>query len=168
VEHQVPNCAVVINDPENVKVLSSHSIGDKLTLAIGGKSGELSGGPVELEVELLSRSDGKFRLEDINSHLASMMGQDIDMGNCAVVRHGEVQILLTSQKTPPFDLGQLRSQGIIPEDLFAIGVKAAVAHRRAYDPITKASFTVGTPGPCSSDLKQFPFKLVNRPIFPLD
>jgi len=168
VEHQVPNCAVVINDPENVKVLLSHSIGDKLTLAIGGKSGELSGGPVELEVELLSRSDGKFRLEDINSHLASMMGQDIDMGNCAVVRHGEVQILLTSHKTPPFDLGQLRSQGIIPENLFAIGVKAAVAHRRAYDPITKASYTVGTPGPCSSDLKQFPFQLVNRPIFPLD
>jgi microcystin degradation protein MlrC len=168
VEHHVPNCAVVINDPENVKVLLSHNIGDKVTLAIGGKSGELSGGPVELEVELISRSDGKFRLEDIHSHLASMLGENIDMGNCAVVRHGEVQILLTTHKTPPFDLGQLRSQGIIPEELFAIGVKAAVAHRRAYDPITKASYTVGTPGPCSSDLKQFPFKLVNRPIFPLD
>jgi microcystin degradation protein MlrC len=76
--------------------------------------------------------------------------------------------LLTTHKTPPFDLGQLRSQGIIPEELFAIGVKAAVAHRRAYDPITKASYTVGTPGPCSSDLKQFSFKLVKRPIFPLD
>src|SRR5690606_12577318 len=130
VEHQVPNCAVIINDPENVKVLLSHSIGDKVTLSIGGNSGELSGGPVEVEVELISRSDGKFRLEDIHSHLASMLGENIDMGNCAVVRHGEVQILLTTHKTPPFDLGQLRSQGIIPEELFAIGVKAAVAHRR--------------------------------------
>lgn len=168
VEHNVPNCAVIINDPESVKVLFALEIGDKVTLAIGGRSGELSGGPVELEVELISRSDGKFHLEDIHSHLASMLGENIDMGNCAVVRHGEVQILLTSLKTPPFDLGQLRSQGIIPEELFAIGIKAAVAHRRAYDPITKASYTVGTPGPCSSDLKQFPFKLLNRPIFPLD
>lgn len=168
VEHKVPNCAVIINDPESVQALAAHSIGAKVPLDIGGKSSELSGGPVQLEVELISRSDGKFRLEDINSHLASMCGQDIDMGNCAVVRHGEVQILLTSLKTPPFDLGQLRSQGIIPEELFAIGVKAAVAYRRAYDPIIKAAFTVGTPGPCSSDLQQFPFKLVNRPIFPLD
>ncbi len=68
-----------------------------------------------------------------------------------MVRSAGVTILLTSKKTPPFDLGQLRSQGVEPETLSVIGVKAAVAHRRAYDRITKASFTVATPGPCSSD-----------------
>ena len=84
-----------------------------------------------------------------------MSGVRIDMGRCAVVRHGGVTILLTSKKTPPFDLGQFRSQGIAPESLSVIGIKAAVAHRRAYDRITKASFTVATPGPCSSDLMSF-------------
>ncbi|MGE3315021.1 MAG: MlrC C-terminal domain-containing protein, partial [Planctomycetaceae bacterium] len=69
---------------------------------------------------------------------------------------------------PPFDLGQLRSQGIIPESLSAIGINAAVAHRRAYDPIVKGSYTVSTPGPCSSDIRSFPFRHVRRPIFPLD
>ena len=57
-----------------------------------------------------------------------------------------------------FDLGQLRSQGIEPEKLSVVGVKAAVAHRRAYDKITRASYTVSTPGPCSSDLTTFPFR----------
>jgi microcystin degradation protein MlrC len=66
------------------------------------------------------------------------------------------------------DLGQLRSQGIIPESLFVIGVKAAVAHRRAYDPIAKASFPIDTPGPCSSNLKTLPFRHIKRPIYPLD
>ncbi len=77
-------------------------------------------------------------------------------------------ILLTSLKTPPNDLGQLRSQGIIPEQLKLIAVKAAVAHRRAYDPIAVASYTVRTPGPCTSDSTALPYRRIRRPVFPLD
>ncbi len=164
----IQNAAVVINDPLAVRQLQSSSLGDRVQLSIGGKSSGLTDGPVDLDVELLSTSDGRFELEDRNSHLASISGIHIDMGPCAVVRHGGVRILLTSRKTPPFDLGQLRSQGIAPEGLSVIGVKAAVAHRRAYDPIAAASFTVSTPGPCTSDLSQLPFRHIRRPIFPLD
>lgn len=139
-----------------------------MTLEIGGKGSRFDLGPLQLDVELLSKSDGRFDLEDKQSHLASMFGSWIDMGPCAVVRHGGVRILLTSKKTPPFDLGQLRSQGIAPEECFVIGVKAAVAHRRAYDPITKVTYTVDTPGPRSSNLKRFPYRRIQRPIFPLD
>ena len=79
-----------------------------------------------------------------------------------------VTILLTSLKTPPWDLGQFRSQGIEPTAYRVIGVKAAVGHRQAYDPIAKASFTVQTPGPCSSRLADFPYRRLRRPIYPLD
>jgi len=84
-----------------------------------------------------------------------------------VVEFAGIRILLTSRKTPPFDLAQFRSQGIIPEDLWVIGVKAAVAHRRAYDPIARRSFTVTTPGPCTSDLKSLPYTRLRRPVFPV-
>src|SRR5947209_20147565 len=97
-----------------------------------------------------------------------MAGDCFDMGPCAVVRHEGLTILLTSNKTPPFDLGQWRSQGIEPEELSVIAVKAAVAHRRVYDPIAAAHYTVETPGPCSSNLKSFAFRHVKRPVFPLD
>ncbi len=173
-KYRVDNSAVVINDPGSVRQCHAARPGARLKLSIGGKSSPLSGGPVELEVELLSASDGRFELEDRHSHLASMCGVHIDMGLSAVVRHRAsangpgIRILLTTRKTPPFDLGQLRSQGIVPEELLVIGVKAAVAHRRAYDPITKASYTVETPGPCSSDLRTFPYRRIRRPIFPLD
>jgi microcystin degradation protein MlrC len=79
-----------------------------------------------------------------------------------------VTILLTSRATPPFDLGQWRSQGIDPESLHVIGVKAAAGHRQAYDPIAAASYTVDTPGPCAENLRQLPYHHVRRPIFPLD
>jgi len=168
VEHKIENCAVAIWDPAAVRLLSKQPIGSRPTLEIGGKGSPLSGPPLPLEVELISISDGRFQLEDIHSHLASMSGLAIEMGDSAVVRHAGVTILLTSRRTPPFDLGQWRSQGIIPEQLSVIGVKAAVAHRRVYNPIASAHYAAETPGPCSSNLRTFPFQYVSRPVFPLD
>jgi microcystin degradation protein MlrC len=168
IELHIPNAGVILNDPVTVRLLADRLPGERLPVTLGGKSGVIGAEPLALEVTLLSRSDGKFSLEDPQSHLASMYGSHIDMGPCAVVKHAGVSILLTSRKTPPFDLGQWRSQGIDPERLWVIGVKAAVAHRRAYDPIAKASYTVDTPGPCASNLRLLPFRRIQRPIFPLD
>jgi microcystin degradation protein MlrC len=168
VRNDVAGGLAVINDPNSVEALVGLGLGGRRELAIGGKGSSLDAGPLTLEVELLSRSDGHFELEDLNSHLAASQGRNIDMGPSAVVRHRGVTILLTSRKTPPFDLGQLRSQGIEPTQYRVIGVKAAVAHRRAYDPIAGASFTVSTPGPCTSDPTRLPYSRIRRPIFPLD
>jgi microcystin degradation protein MlrC len=165
---EIENAAVALDEAHAVAALASCRPGERRTLDIGGRGSRLGGAPLRLEVDFVSRSDGRFALEDPNSHLASMCGSHFDMGPCAVVRHKGVTILLTSRKTPPFDLGQWRSQGIVPEKLSVIGVKAAVAHRRVYDPIAGAHYTVETPGPCSSNLKQFPFRHVKRPVFPLD
>jgi microcystin degradation protein MlrC len=156
--NRVERGCVVINDPGAVSKLASTAIGDRKTVAIGGVGSPLDEGPVTLDVEVRSRSDGKFQLEDIQSHLAASQGRNIEMGPCVVVAHEGTTMLLTSRKTPPFDLGQLRSQGIEPTKMRVIGVKAGVGHRRAYDPITKASFTVATPGPCTSDPSQFPYR----------
>ncbi|MBO6637871.1 MAG: M81 family metallopeptidase [Roseitalea sp.] len=162
------NAGVVIADAEAVIALDSLAPSERRMVAIGGKDNPFDPGPVELDVELVSRSDGNFTLEDIKSHMVAARGKHIEMGPCAVVRHGGVTILLTSLKTPPFDLGQWRSQGINPEELSVIGVKAAVAHRRAYDKIAAASFTVETLGPCISDPRKLPYTRLNRPTYPLD
>ena len=166
--HGIERSLVIINDPLAVTALAGAAVGEKRTLAIGGRGSKLDEGPVEAEVTFVSRGDGNFTLEDRQSHLASMSGVNIVMGPCAVVRTGGTTILLTSRKTPPFDLGQLRSQGIEPRDFAFIGVKAAVAHRRAYDPITAATYYVDTPGPCTSNLASLPWRHLQRPIYPLD
>jgi microcystin degradation protein MlrC len=159
---------VVINDPVAVEALRDVPTGGSARLSIGGKGSSLDEGPVAVEARLLTRSNGRFTLEDRNSHLAAMQGINVDMGPCRVARVEGVTVLLTSRKTPPFDLGQWRSQGIEPSSLSIIGVKAAVAHRRAYDAIAAASYWVRTPGPCASDLRVLPYRRVRRPIFPPD
>jgi microcystin degradation protein MlrC len=90
------------------------------------------------------------------------------MGPCCLVSHEDITVLLTSRRTPPFDLGQWRSQGVDPEGLFAIGVKAAIEHKPAYDPIAEAGYVVDVPGPCPLDLGRLPYENVDRPIYPLD
>jgi len=168
VEWQVGNSAVCIADGSAVEQAKAAGIGATLAIAIGGRGSRLDAGPVVLSVEVVAFSDGRFELEDKQSHLASMCGDQFDMGPCAVVRHAGITILLTSVKTPPFDLGQWRSQGIEPAKLSVIVVKAAVAHRRAYDPIAARMLWVDTPGPCSSNLKSLPYQKIRRPIYPLD
>jgi microcystin degradation protein MlrC len=166
IDHQVQNAAICINDPETVTQLANVEIGAKNSLGVGGKGSQLDEGPLMLEMELLSRSNGLFELEDKQSHMASMVGDFADMGDCALVRHAGILILLTSNKTAPFDLGQWRSQGIDPAQLNVIVIKAAVAHKRAYDPIAARSFWVDTPGPCSSNLKRFSYEHLRDGMWP--
>lgn len=164
----IENAGLIINDPAAVKALQSTLPGQSQRISLGGKGSSLDAGPVDIEVMVESLGDGKFELEDKQSHLASMAGSHIDMGPTAVVRHRNLTILISSYATPPFDLGQWRSQGIDPASFNVIGVKAAVGHRRAYDPITKSTYTVRTPGPCTSDLNLLPYRKIKRPIYPLD
>jgi microcystin degradation protein MlrC len=166
-KYDIQGGAVAITDAAAVKALADVPIGGTAHLSIGGKGSRLDLGPVVLNVELISRSDGRFELEDLKSQIV-VLGKTIDMGPSAVVRHRGLTILLTSRRLAPMDLGQWRSQGIDPEKLSAIGIKAAVGHRRAYDKIASASFTVRTRGPCTSDLTQLPYRRIRRPVFPLD
>lgn len=166
--YRVDNAAVVLNDPEAAAVCHRSCLGDRLTLPLGAKVDRFHGDTIPLEVVLEGLTDGRFTLENERSHLASLVGRHVDMGPSAVVRRHGIRILLTSRKTPPMDLGQLRSQGIVPETLGMIGIKAAVAHKAAYDPILAASYYVDTPGLGSSDLRRFRYRNLTRPIRPLD
>lgn len=171
-ERGIRNAGVAIADPEAVHEVWPLRPGERRRVRIGGKSGVVGAQPLELEVELISKSDGKFTLEDPHSHMA-VSGLHHDMGPTSVVRAtspqgGSATILLNSIKTAPMDLAQWRSQGINPEDFFVINIKAAVAHRQAYDPIAKASYIVNTPGPCANDVRVLPFKRLKRPVYPLD
>ena len=168
VEHGIPNAGVIINDPETVALLRNARPGESHNVVVGGKSGEIGAEPMPLEVEVVFRSNGLFVPEDGRCWFPYVYGEQVDMGPCTVVRHEGVIVLLTSRRTPPFDLGQWRSQGVDPEDLFVISVKAAVEHRPAYDPIARVSYTLDLPGPCTEDLQSLPFERVSRPIYPLD
>jgi len=156
------NILAIINDPEAALHCHKKNIGDRINLFIGAKTDSFHGDPISINAEIEFISDGKFELENKNSHLASMMGDQIDMGLSAVIKNEKVRILLTSIKTPPMDLGQLYSQGIDPKDANFIIIKAAVSHKDAYDPIASYSFYIDSKGLCTSNLKRLPYKKIQH------
>lgn len=168
IQHKIEKSIAIINDPEIVQNCIRAGVGSKLNGFIGAKVDDCHGNSLNLDFEVCSLSDGKFELENKQSHLASMNGHFINMGPCAVIKHQYGTILLTTNKTPPMDIAQLRSQGIKPEDAFVIVIKAAVSHKAAYDPIATKSIYVDTPGLGTSNLNRLPYTKVKRPKFPLD
>lgn len=147
-----------IKDPESVLACQNVGLGNSVSLMIGAKTDDQHGKPVPFTGTVRHLSDGKFTLENKKSHMASMGGENINMGSSAVVENDQAIILLTSIKTAPMDLGHLHSQGVRPEDATYVIIKAAVSHKDAYDPIARAWFYVDSEGLCTSNLERLPYK----------
>lgn len=150
----------MICDPESVQACNDAGLGAKVSLDVGAKTDDQHGEPIPLTGNVRNLTDGNFELELKTSHAASMGGAFIKMGPSAVVENDQAQILLTSVKCAPMDLGQLRSQGISPEAARYIVIKAAVSHRAAYEGIARASYWVDTVGLCTSNLARLPYRKV--------
>jgi microcystin degradation protein MlrC len=166
-EQGARDCVVTLADREAVGWAYQAGVGATLEMAIGGKSDTWHGKPVRVRGEVERLTDGHYTVSG-NDHFAQLYGRQVQMGLCAVFRCEGVRVLLTERKTPPGDLAQLRSQGIVPEEQKIIAVKAAVAFPSAYEPIAAAILEVDTPGLCTPDLSRFQFHKVPRPIYPLD
>ncbi len=154
---------VAIADAEAVKVTQAAGIGGAFACPIGGKLDDLHGDPVPVEGEVVFLGDGKWVHEGPEN-----AGVSVDMGPTAVVRTGGVNVILTTRKTMPGDLQQLRSVGIEPAEQRIIVVKSAVRWRGGYGSITAHSIDVDTPGLTTINLHQLPFQHLRRPIYPLD
>ncbi len=168
-DNNFPGVLACIADAEFVQSLANERVGGKYVRSLGAKKNRISGSPIEGEFELVSvHPNGRFELRDKQSHLASAVGDYFDMGPCVIVQHRNATILATTTRTPPMDLGQYLHVGVDPSIFRFVIVKAAVAHRAAYDPIAARQYWIDTPGPCSSNLKSFEYRRIRRPVFPLD
>jgi microcystin degradation protein MlrC len=91
------------------------------------------------------------------------------MGLTALVElDGGNLLVLTSERHPPFSLGQLTCLGIRPERQRILVVKAAIAYKAAYAPIAGTILEVDTPGLTAVNPERFTYRHIRRPMFPLD
>jgi microcystin degradation protein MlrC len=162
-DQQAESGVVTIADPTAVAKAIEAGVGKTVRLSIGGKCDHLHGDPVETECFIKLISDGSFTNR---GHMRDGLVEK--MGRTAVVETRGIKIVLTEIKVPPWNLEQLRSVEITPENEKIIVVKSAVAFRAAYESIAALIIEVNSPGLSSVDLRQFDFRYIRRPIFPLD
>jgi microcystin degradation protein MlrC len=75
-------------------------------------------------------------------------------------------LVLTSERHPPFSLGQLTCLGIEPRQLRIIVVKGAIAWKAAYMPIAGSVIEVDTPGLTTVNVRRLQYRRI-RPMYPL-
>ena len=154
---------VVMADPEAVLAAESAGIENRLTLAIGGKTDSQHGPTLEVDVVVRKISDGRYVHEG-----SYMTGYVTNMGRTAVVECDNLQIVLTSLRTMPFDAQQLRCVGIEPEHQDIIVVKSAIAWKAAYGEIARSIISVDSPGACPAQVGRLNYRARIQPLYPMD
>ncbi|XID92962.1 M81 family metallopeptidase [Paenibacillaceae bacterium WGS1546] len=154
---------IVIRDEEAAASAFRLGVGASFEGPVGGKSDKLHGEPVEIKGKIRLLFDGRYR------HAGPYMtGHQADMGRTAVLECGQLTVVLTEKRVPPWDLGHVRSVGLWPEDYQLIVVKSAIAWQTAFGSFAKRVIHVDSPGCCSANLRHFEYRRVRRPIYPLD
>ena len=162
-----PAFVVPLFDPDAVAEAFRTGVGGRFCLAVGGKTDNLHGDPVPITGTVKLIYDGKY-MEAAARHGGMRY---LDQGPTAVIEldnavAGEPSfVLVNTKRHPPFSLGQLTSAGIQPERQEILVVKAAVAFRAAYEPVSGTIIEVDTPGLTAVNPKRFSYELARADLF---
>jgi microcystin degradation protein MlrC len=155
---------VCLYAPEEVRRCAAAGIGEEVRLTVGGKVDGLHGGPVEVTGRVRVLHDGTY-VEPQVRHGGKRTNH---MGLTALVEvTGRNLLVLTSQRHPPFSLGQLTCVGIQPQQQRILVVKAAIAYKAAYSPIAGQVIEVDTPGVTAVNPERLRYRYIRRPMYPL-
>lgn len=92
----------------------------------------------------------------------------MDMGTCAVIRHEELHLLITSNSCFFIDPEPYRAVGLEPADAQIVVVKSAIQFRSGFVGIEKGIMLLDSPGMSSDHLERYDFTRIPRPFYPFD
>ena len=156
-----------IFDPDAVQAMIAAGVGATISLEIGGKTAmpsiprQSKPLPVSGIVKLIS--DGRFIATGPMNR-----GAQMQMGRCAVLDTGKVEIVVVSRHVEPFDPGCFHSVGIIPERKRFVMLKSRIHYRAGFKAMAREIVECAGVGVCTSDYSELDFKHVRRPAYPLD
>lgn len=151
-------------DPEVAAELRKGKPGSTVSVRLGGKvDPAIGGGPLELTGTLVSVSNG-----DYTGDGPMIGGLRSSWGSCAVLRVGDIEILITTIRAQMNDLQQFRAFGIDPAAKRVVGLKSMQHFRAAFEPIAGKVIVCDSGALCTPDLSKLPYRRVRRPLYPLD
>ncbi|MGE0718742.1 MAG: M81 family metallopeptidase [Alphaproteobacteria bacterium] len=158
----VPLC-----DPDAVQRLQSAGLGATVTLDIGGKVAcpTLAQQPKSMR---LTGTVGAFSDGALTVTGPVFTGTRISMGPSVRFDTGGVQIVVTSRRIEPYDLGVFRALGIEPAEKRFLILKSRIQYKPTFVPIARGVVECDGVGVASSDFAHFRFQRLRRPIYPID
>lgn len=151
-------------DPEAVREIFRHQVGDRLRLYLGGKTEPVHGEPVLLEdAEILSMSNGNIvYVSPVHAGLPDTIGR------CARIRQSNVDIIVGSVLHQTYDDRPFLVTGADITQYRYVALKSAHHFRAFFEGRAAAIIPTDPPGLMTGDLSRYAFAKMPRPIFPLD
>lgn len=156
-----------IFDPAAVQAGIAIGVGNKGRIVLGGSHApEMGGGPLEVEAQIVSITDGRFRC-----YGPSLLGGGAwrSFGPSMMMRVGGIEVAVMSRPEQTVDVAQLTSLGIDPFHCATIALKSYHHFRAAFEPIARDVVSVDGGGMAgSAAMSKALYRNVRRPIWPLD
>jgi microcystin degradation protein MlrC len=163
-EHVSNACLGPMVDGDTVLKLHRLEVGEVSRVLLGGKfDPEFGGGPLLLEGELISVSDGSYVGDG-----PILGGLSRTFGPTAVLRVDGIEILIVTMAKQMLDMQQFKSFGIEPERKSIVALKSMQHFRAAFEPIAGEVIVCDSGAICTLQYDRLPYRNVRRPIFPLD
>jgi microcystin degradation protein MlrC len=165
---QLENVAIApIRDASAVTAMIAAGVGNRATLALGGKTAMLAialdGVPIELSGRVRVISDGEFTVTG-----PMYTGVRMFLGRTAVLDTDRAQIVVCERPHEPMDLGIFTHCGIDPRSKRFLVLKSRIHYRAAFKPIASRIFECAGAGVTNADLSVYRYQKLRRPIYPLD
>ena len=141
----------------------------KCTIALGNRSGWTYQGKPKKPL-ILEGVVKKIHSGDILVSGPIFTGSILRMGPSVLFETQQAQIVISSERVEPYDLGVMLELGIEIENKSFVLLKSRMYCRPVFTPLCKGLIECDSDqgGPTSSNYARFDFQKVRRPIFPLD
>jgi microcystin degradation protein MlrC len=162
--HDWPRPALVpLVAPEVVTEAARRGAGAELTTPLGGTRDARFSRPLTVRTRVERLFEARFVL---SGHLGRNLA--IDMGPAAVLRAGNVYIVVTSRSGPHFAPELFRAAGLDPFTAAVLVAKSPCGFRAAYAGRAARIISVSAPGCAPADFWRYEYRHIPRPLWPWD
>lgn len=152
---------VPMPDAEVVEIAIHAGVGSTITVMLGGKLDPNFAEPVEVTARVEKIGGGRLHAEIVGL-------ESFDMGRAVWLQAGSISIIVSEQRGIGGNHPAVyRHFGIEPADAKMVVLKTA-SNWQYYHDMTAEVIRVDTPGATMSNLHQFNWTQLPRPIYPLD
>lgn len=154
-------------DPDSVVRMIAAGVGAEVTLSLGGKVDMpaigLKGEPLAVTGKVRTITDGEFI---VTGPMGT--GMRARLGRTAVLDTGKMLIVVSEQRSEPYDLGVFTHCGIDPRRKRYVLIKSRQHFRAGFEPIAGHIVMCDGAGCTSSDMSQFRFERRRKPLYPFE
>jgi len=147
-------------DPQAVRIALDAGVGARLPLRIGGKTGPLSGPPLDADCTVLALQR--------DMAMSALAGTRQPLGDCALVDVAGVQVVLTSRRSQAMGTDLFTQLGCDPAAQRVLVLKSSQHFRAAFAPLAVQVLYCAAPGAVTADLRTLPYRHIQRPKWPID